>query len=97
MPKRLLQILLLATIALFACRTASGAETASPPRIEQEMWALPFPLPVLAYVVRPLGDGPFPLVIADRTVKNSTLGKSTKFGQLHLDITAPIDDDTALA
>jgi hypothetical protein len=32
-----------------------------------------------------------------RTVKNSTLGKSTKFGQLHLDITAPIDDDTALA
>ena len=63
MPKRLLQILLLATIALLAGRPASGAESASPPGIEEEMWALPFPLPVLAYVVRPLGDGPFPLVV----------------------------------
>jgi dienelactone hydrolase len=72
MPTRLLQILLLATIALLACRPASGAETTSPPRIEQEMWALPFPLPVLAYVVRPLGDGPFPLVVMNHGISLDT-------------------------
>jgi len=68
MPKRLLQILLLATIALLACRPASGDESTSPARIEEEMWALPFPLPVLAYVVRPLGDGPFPLVVMNHGI-----------------------------
>ena len=68
MPKRFLQILLLSTIALLACRPASGAESTSPPRIEEEMWALPFPLPVLAYVVRPLGDGPFPLVVMNHGI-----------------------------
>ena len=68
MLTRLLQILLLATIALLACRPASGDESASPPGIEEEMWALPFPLPVLAYVVRPLGDGPFPLVVMNHGI-----------------------------
>src|SRR6476620_4561664 len=68
MLTRLLQILLLATIALLACRPASGDESASPPRIEEEIWALPFPLPVLAYVVRPLGDGPFPLVVMNHGI-----------------------------
>jgi dienelactone hydrolase len=68
MLTRLLQILLLATIALPACRPASGDESASPPRIEEEIWALPFPLPVLAYVVRPLGDGPFPLVVMNHGI-----------------------------
>jgi invasion protein IalB/dienelactone hydrolase len=68
MPKRFLQILLLATIALIAGRPASGAESTSPPGIEEEMWALPFPLPVLAYVVRPLGDGPFPLVVMNHGI-----------------------------
>jgi invasion protein IalB/pimeloyl-ACP methyl ester carboxylesterase len=68
MPTRLLQVLLLATIGLLACYPASGDESASPPRVEEEMWALPFPLPVLAYVVRPLGDGPFPLVVMNHGI-----------------------------
>src|SRR5436190_24358652 len=68
MPTRLLQVFLLATIALLAGRPALGAESASPPGIEEEMWALPFPLPVLAYVVRPVGDGPFPLVIMNHGI-----------------------------
>jgi invasion protein IalB/predicted esterase len=68
MPTRLLQVLLLAAIALLACRPASGDESASPARVEEEMWALPFPLPVLAYVVRPLGDGPFPLVVMNHGI-----------------------------
>ena len=68
MLTRLAQILLIATIALLACRPASGDQSASPPRIEEEMWALPFPLPVFAYAVRPLGDGPFPLVIMNHGI-----------------------------
>ena len=32
-------------------------------RILEEIWALPLPLPMFAYVVRPVGDGPFPLAI----------------------------------
>jgi len=62
---RLPRILLLATIALLACSPASGDESASPPRIVEEMFALPFPLPVLAYVVRPLGEGPFPHLLRE--------------------------------
>ena len=26
--------------------------------IQEEIWALPLPLPMFAYVVRPVGDGP---------------------------------------
>jgi invasion protein IalB len=68
MLTRFLQILLLATVPLLACRPVSADESASPPRVEEEMWALPFPLPVLAYVVRPLGDGPFPLVVMNHGI-----------------------------
>src|SRR3954468_7959871 len=31
--------------------------------IQEEIWALPLPLPTFAYLVRPVGDGPYPLVI----------------------------------
>ena len=36
--------------------------------IQEEMWALPLPLPMFAYLVRPVGDGPFPLVIMNHGV-----------------------------
>ena len=32
------------------------------------MWAIPVTLPTIAYVVRPVGDGPFPLVIMNHGV-----------------------------
>jgi len=37
-------------------------------RIQEEIWALPLPLPMFAYLVRPVGDGPFPLVIMNHGV-----------------------------
>src|SRR3954453_17468604 len=37
-------------------------------RIQEEIWALPLPLPMFGYVVRPVGDGPFPLVIMNHGV-----------------------------
>jgi dienelactone hydrolase len=36
--------------------------------IQEEIWALPVTLPTLAYVVRPVGAGPFPLVVMNHGV-----------------------------
>jgi dienelactone hydrolase len=62
-------------IALAAMMVASGSvghglaeERSSTPQIQEEVWGLPLPLPVLAYVVRPVGDGPFPLVIMNHGI-----------------------------
>jgi dienelactone hydrolase len=38
------------------------------PRLQEEVWALSLPIPMFAYVVRPVGDGPFPLVIMNHGV-----------------------------
>jgi dienelactone hydrolase len=39
------------------------------PQVHEEMWAIPSsPVPFLAYLIRPLGDGPFPLVVMNHGV-----------------------------
>jgi dienelactone hydrolase len=38
-------------------------DAVTPTGIKEEMWALSLPIPMLAYVARPPGDGPFPLVV----------------------------------
>ncbi|WP_424630955.1 alpha/beta hydrolase family protein [Bradyrhizobium sp. SYSU BS000235] len=43
-------------------------DRATPTQIQEEIWALPLPLPMFAYVVRPVGEGPFPLVIMNHGV-----------------------------
>src|SRR4030081_3757400 len=47
---------------------ALADEQPSSPRIQEEVWALPLPIPMFAYLVRPVGDGPFPLVIMNHGV-----------------------------
>lgn len=47
---------------------ARAGDDATAVRIQEEIWALPLPLPMFAYVVRPAGDGPFPLVIMNHGV-----------------------------
>ena len=37
-------------------------------RIQEEVWAIPVTLPTIAYVVRPVGSGPFPLVVMNHGV-----------------------------
>jgi invasion protein IalB/pimeloyl-ACP methyl ester carboxylesterase len=64
---------LLNTLTLLACLStllspATAEDVAASPRIQEEIWGLPFPLPVLAFVVRPVGDGPFPLVIMNHGI-----------------------------
>lgn len=34
---------------------------AQDPRLEERLLVLPLPIPILAYVVKPLADGPLPL------------------------------------
>ena len=64
---------LLNTLVLMACLStflfpAVAEDVSASPKIQEEIWALPFPLPVLAFVVRPVGDGPFPLVIMNHGI-----------------------------
>jgi hypothetical protein len=61
----------LATALLFltALIAPARADDRSPSvRIQEEIWALPLPLPMLAYLVRPVGDGPFPLAVMNHGV-----------------------------
>src|SRR5437879_986620 len=60
-----IQRLFAATMHMLAAFVAPAPAEAKPGpvRIQAEIWALPLPLPMFAYVVRPDGDGPFPLVI----------------------------------
>lgn len=54
-------------VAGLALPAYAGDQTTAP-QIQEEVWALPLPLPMFAYVVRPVGDGPFPLVIMNHGV-----------------------------
>jgi len=70
MLQRYLQILMAALLLNFfnPMSAALADDQTSPPRLQEEVWALPLPLPMFAYVVRPVGDGPFPLVIMNHGV-----------------------------
>ncbi|KRR11356.1 dienelactone hydrolase [Bradyrhizobium jicamae] len=60
----LLRLLIIAA----AVMTASLATAADEPQLQEEVWALPLPIPTIAYVVRPVGDGPFPLAVMNHGV-----------------------------
>jgi dienelactone hydrolase len=61
---RLLRLLIIAATVV----TASLATAADDPQLQEEVWALPLPVPTIAYVMRPVGDGPFPLAIMNHGV-----------------------------
>lgn len=65
-----LRSLLAALLLLFAnlMTPARADDQAASRPIQEEIWALPLPLPMFAYLVRPVGDGPFPLVIMNHGV-----------------------------
>jgi dienelactone hydrolase/invasion protein IalB len=67
MLKRLLVILLSLVVSALHSAAVADDRTAEP-QIQEEMWGLPFPLPMLAFIVRPVGDGPFPLVIMNHGI-----------------------------
>ena len=47
---------------------ASAGDQTANPAIQEEVWAIPVTLPTIAYVVRPVGNGPFPLAIMNHGV-----------------------------
>src|ERR1700704_1793695 len=61
--------LVVAVLLLASPITPVHAEDQAASRqIQEEIWALPLPQPMFAYLVRPVGDGPFPLVIMNHGV-----------------------------
>ena len=54
----------IAVLAMAAFADDRRAEQA----IQEEVWAIPVTLPTIAYVVRPVGKGPFPLVVMNHGV-----------------------------
>ena len=57
----------LATAAITVGAAFADDQPATP-QIQEEVWAIPVTLPTIAYVVRPVGDGPFPLAIMNHGV-----------------------------
>ena len=65
----LLRILVASIIAItILAATAFADDQPANRSIQEEVWAIPVTLPTIAYVVRPVGDGPFPLVIMNHGV-----------------------------
>jgi dienelactone hydrolase len=48
---------------------AQEADPSIAPQVHEEMWAIPSsPVPMLSYLIRPVGDGPFPLVVMNHGI-----------------------------
>ncbi len=54
--------------ALLGSGACHGADNPAFPPIQEEIWALPLTLPSIAYVVHPVGAGPFPLAVMNHGV-----------------------------
>jgi dienelactone hydrolase len=69
MLRRFLRLLAVyaATIPVLSVAALANDRPAQP-AIQEEVWAIPAPLPTIAYVVRPVGSGPFPLAIMNHGV-----------------------------
>ena len=66
---------IVAAILCLACLLAP-ARAEDNARIQEEVWVLPLPLPMFAYVVRPVGEGPFPLAIMNHGVSLKPVDRS---------------------
>ena len=69
MLRNLLRVLIVYSFVVLVLTVAAFAEDRPASRaIQEEVWAIPVTLPTIAYVVRPVGDGPFPLVVMNHGV-----------------------------
>ncbi len=66
---RLASLLLIVAAHSAMCSAEPVASPNTPgSALQEEVWALPLPLPSIAYIIRPAGKGPFPLVIMNHGV-----------------------------
>jgi dienelactone hydrolase len=69
MLRSLLRVFVVCIIAIIVLAATAFADDQPENRsIQEEVWAIPVTLPTIAYVVRPVGDGPFPLVVMNHGV-----------------------------
>jgi dienelactone hydrolase len=69
MPGFLVRVSVVATAVIAALVTAAFTDGRPAEQIiQEEVWAIPITLPTIAYVVRPVGKGPFPLVVMNHGV-----------------------------
>jgi dienelactone hydrolase len=66
--KRLLQIIALILLLPNSAVAGSDEGPQNNLSLREEIWAIPSIIPMLAYVVRPLGEGPFPLLVMNHGV-----------------------------
>ena len=77
MRRRYLIALIAGIAALPLAALAQQAVPSIVPQVHEEMWAIPSsPVPMLAYLIRPIGGGPFPLVVMNHGVSLDTTGRS---------------------
>jgi len=79
MPGNFLRIvsLVLACVAAIVS-SDSAADRPAVQELREETWALMTPLPMFAYVVRPVGGGPYPLLIGWSPAKGGNDDDATK-------------------
>src|SRR5215213_1345554 len=69
MLRYLVRVFVASTAVLMTPAAAAfAAERPADQTIQEEVWAIPVTLPTIAYVVRPAGKGPFPLVVLNHGV-----------------------------
>src|SRR3984957_6739380 len=69
MLRNLLRVLIVYALVVFVLAVVALADDRpAGPAIQEEVWAIPVTLPTIAYVVRPVGNGPFPLVVMNHGV-----------------------------
>ena len=69
MLRHLLRVLAAYVVVMMVLAVVAFADDRpAPPDIQEEVWAIPVTLPTIAYVVRPVGNGPFPLAIMNHGV-----------------------------
>lgn len=56
------------TVIAVSAVAAMADDKSSDIKIQEEVWAIPVTVPTIAYVVRPVGKGPFPLVVMNHGV-----------------------------
>ncbi len=68
--KRLRKViaLLLLVPTFAAAGPGEKSENAEVTQVREEIWGIPSTIPMLAYTIRPVGDGPFPLLVMNHGV-----------------------------
>jgi dienelactone hydrolase len=68
MPANLRTVSLVLACVVAIVSSASAEDRVSVQQLREETWALMIPLPMFAFVVRPVGGGPYPLLVMNHGI-----------------------------